>query len=876
MSDISDLAGKVKVSEWLSGMYNKNISDQKSELKALFTQIQDTKLTDEQRKSLQESKTSLQATVEKLEAELAVLEEKMTQSQEEIDKITDQVATLLATIKSQTETIEINQKKHAQEVVEEVFSKRKTNPNYGVDAMVADMYKGMRKFENNSDYKNLESNLTLLSGKESKIKNLVESASGLIDSKNSLEKRYGVTKSTYDLISDNLSAATLEDASFTNADLGVEKPIFSATKLETLVPYFDNTSINVEAGENPNYVQGSTAPNPTLDSINTKYKKYLKTEATSGVDKNSYDNEAVKNLGKAIDAGLLEDLKMAGISGNNLIDFLTTNFSGANIKSSDGKLSIPYGHGNEAASIFSKLTKFVNGQNIGDDSSQWSSEYFRGVKNTWDIDKGNTLSSNKQIKSLSENFETIAASMVASGFTFKEAMYAMFNQDNGLFKDSGIIYDLNKQTTEPKYFMEYAGDEATAEVFKNVASIIYKNWGVKPTMCTDYDNIDNEASHDDTTIDVDNTDDDTPPQRTDPLTFVDGDTEYAFIIDRDSDGRFDGKNEFLGGDSSKTWLDDLKSLDADGNGILEGDELKELRILKSKIKDNDTVDKNGNATTETTTIGYEYTNAKDLGIESINLQDLENKVNQNTGRTDVNNSAVFSDSFSFTLNGKEVTARRKDDTDEYMNTVYGNTYGARFDNKFGLTEEEIDNVIEEDYGEFDKVADKFKDFENKVNELNAFDKTIDETNEFVEKAKAESDNEYKAIISRGQNKAQARYGNSGDWNTIEDRVKAVAKERGVDPESADFLLQAEGMYINDSSLSPEQIVDKYIETHNAVTSSQTKRENSKIAFNAMIECARIGISVEMEDITKLLEDGEVSTVDEIVARYKAQNEEAQG
>ena len=873
MSDISDLTGKVKVGEWLSGMYNKSIADQKSELKALFTQIQDSKLTDEQRKSLQESKSSLQTTVEKLEAELAVLEEKMTQSQEEIDKITEQVATLLSTIKTQTETIEIDQKKHAQEVVEEVFSKRRNNDNYGVDDMVKDMYDGMRKFESNSEYKNLESNLTLLSGKESKIKSLVESAAGLIDSKNSLEKRYGVTKSTYDLISDNLSAASLTDASFTNADLGADKPVFSATKLETLVPYFDNTSINVEAGANSNYVQGSTAPIPTLDSINTKYKSYLKTGATDGVDSYSYSNATVQSLGKAIDAGLLEDLKMAGISGDKLVNFLTTNFAGANIVSSNGTLNIPYGHGNEASTIYAKLTNFVNNQTIGDDSSQWSSDYFKGVKNTWDINKGNTISSNNQIKSLSENFETIASSMVADGFTFKEAMYAMFNQDNGLFKDSGIIYDLNKQTKEPTYYMEYAGDDATAAAYKNVASIIYKNWGVKPTMCIDYDNIDKEGKHEDSKIDVDNKDD-TQPKRTDPLTFVDGDTEYAFIVDRDKDGRFDGKNEFLGGDGSKTWLDDLKSLDADGNGVVEGDELKELKILKSKIKDNDKVTGSGNAKSETTSIGYEYTNAKDLGIESINLNNLEDKVNQKTGRTDVNNSEVFSDSFSFTLNGKEVTAKRKDDTDDYMNTVYGNTFGTRFDNKFGLTEDEIDNVIKNDYDEFDKVADKFKDYETKVNELNAFSATVDETNDFVDRTKAESDNEQKAIISRGQNKAQARYGNAGDWESIKARVKDAAREKGIDPESSDFLLQAQGMYTNDGSLSPEQIVNRYIDTLNAATSGQTRRENTKMAFDAMIACAKLGITVKIDEVTKLINDGEVSTVEEIVEHY--QNKEAEG
>ena len=874
MSDISDLQGKVNVDKWLNGMYSKGISEQKSELKTLFTKIQDKALSDTQKTALTESKTSLEASIKKLEEEMATLEAAIAVKQEAIDKATEEVSELLTDINEQSYEVQQDQKKYAKQLVAEVFAKRKSDPEYGAVEMTSDMYKGMKKFAEMSGYKGLLKNIEKLEGKQSNIEALVADASKVIDSKNNLEKKYGVTKSTYDLIDANLKAVELKDANFTNSDIGVEKPIYSATKLETIVQYFDNPLINVEAGKNTNYQAGTTAPNPNLESINEKYKEFFNTERTEGVDKYSYNNAAVANLGKAIDMGLLSDLKMAGISGNNLVNFLTENFKNANIKlGDDGVLKIPYGHGSDgkANAIYKSLTSFVQSQNLSENPTEWKNGYFQGVQNTWDANKGNTLSTNNQIASLNQNFETIAKEMKDKGYTFKEAMYAMFNQENGLFKDSGIIYDVTKQTDKMNYFMEYAGDDETAGIYKNIATSIFEKWGVKPTMCTDYDNIDAEGIHEGENTPIET-------YRTDPLGFVDGDSEYTFIVDRDSDGKFDGKNEFLGADASKTWLEDLKSLDADGNGVLEGDELQSLQLLKSKINDNANEVKDGNAVSKTTSIGYEFTNAKDLGIEKIDLNNLADNVNKTTGRTDVNGSEVFTDSFKFTLNGKKMTAKRKDDTDEYMNAVYGNTFGARFDNLAGLTEEEIDSTIEKDYTAFDNYSAKFKDFENKVKILGGFSDTIDQTKDYVKNKETEGDTEAQAIIQKGQYEAHARYGNVTKWDSFKPQVIEAAKEKGVDVTSADFLQQAQGLYMTNSELTASQIVDRYIEMQDTVENSETRNNNSKLAFKAMVECSKEGLSAKLNDILKLIEEGKVKNENDVVNYYKAKakaDEEAQ-
>jgi len=867
MSEIGDLAGKVSTDQWLNSMYSQSIANQKTELSKLFTQVADTKLANGDKAKLASSQEILKKKVEVLEAEMAELEEKMAANEEEIKKKADEITDLIANVKNEAESLEQEQKQQANKIVSDVLKM----DNLGPDGKVAEMQARLKAYSNSHSGK-LDGLIANLEDKKSEVKGIIENAQQFIDRKKILESKFGVTKSTYDLITKNLNAVTITDANITNNDLNTARPIYSATKLENLTTYFEDSKINVQAGDNSKYKEGTKAPVATLDSINEKYKDYLKTEKTQGIsDSYKIENQAIVNLGKAIEGGLLNDLKLAGITGSKLVDFLSENFAGANIKKADdGTLKIPYGHDAEARNIFASLTHFVKAQSIGDDPSQWESDYFKCAENTWDKSKGNTIDTNAQIKALSENFNNIAQNLVDKGFTFKEAMFALFNQDNGLFKDSGIIYDLNKQTGEnPNYFMEFAGDDATAAAYKDIATFIYKNWGVKPTMCMDYDNIDNEPSY---------SGEDTPVaqvDRTDPLSFIDGNSEYTFIVDRDSDGRFDGAKEFLGGDSSKTWLDDLKALDANNDGVLDGDELEKLQLLKSDIKDNSATEQSGNFTrSETTTISYEFTNAKDLGIESINLKDLEQNVNQKAGRTDVNNSEVFNDSFTFKMNGKEVTAKRKDDTEEYMNAVYGNTYGARLDNKSGLTEDEINKTIEDDYNEFDKFNDKFKDYEQNFNTLKAFDSSLAETKAFADAAQERSQNESLSIIKRGQFKAKSQSTSISNWSQMQKEVQKAADQMGV-TYNFDLETQAKGMFAADSSLSAQDLVNNYLENKNAVEKADTKRANANVALDAIVACAKQGIAATYAEITKLLEDGTVKTKDEIVEYFQKQQEAQQ-
>lgn len=853
---IKNLESTVMKDSWLEEMYGKKKVEQQSALKKLFSQVQDKNISESDKKALLARQETLQDKVDRLEAKMAVLAEQLGKNQEEIDKKANEITNLVSGVESKSNALEKDQRDWTKNVIEDVFNLRAQNPTkWGADAMVAEMRRRMVKFKDSKNYKAIQKDIDTLNGKENEVKDLCEKAALYIDQRNILESQYGITKSTYDLISRNIAMLD-KDTNFTNNDIGTAVPIYSATKLEAVTGYFENPAINVLSGSNINYENGTKKPD--INTINEKYKDYLGVKATAGVDGASSKNATLQSLAKAIDMGLLGDLKSAGIQGKDLSDFLVKNFSGANIQQNDnGVLSIPYGHDADAKAVYTKLTNFVKGYALDNDASQWKAEAFIGAKNTWSKDFGNTIDSNRQIKALSENYEEIIETMASKGFTFKEAMFALFDSNNGLFKNSGINYDLSKQTNNSNYFIDYAGDSETAELYKNVAQSIYKNWGVKPLIGT-YDTKNNEVKQED-------------PKRTDPMTFVKGNSEYAFVIDRDDDNMFDDKTEFVGGKDGRSWLDDLKSFDADGNGILEGDELKNIKLLQSKIKDNaKTTKKDGFVVSETTSIDYEFHTADELGIENINLKDSERNVNKSAKTTDLNNSEVFKDSFKMKMNGENVEVKRKDDTDKYIDTVYGNAFGTRLDNKIGLSEEAVQEVMDKDYGEFEKFDTKFANVFQNLNILNNAQNIADNTADLVEKTAARSDKENANILLRGQNKAQAEYGNDQSWSNFRTKVIDAASKAGVSITN-DFIEQAKGMHTHDATLSADAIVQKYMDMQNELDSIEQERQNSKIAFEAVIKCAKNNVLATSAEITELLNSGKAKTADDIVKILKDKN-----
>ena len=831
---LKKLSSTIMNDSWLQNLYGSKRADQQSELKKIFTVVASNDVTTSEKKALMSRKEVLQDKVERLEAKMAVLEEELAKNQAEIARHADEITNLITSVEDKSEALEEQQKRNVKNAIEDVFYEYERGI-IGKDAVSGEIKKRVK----NNTYKDRESAaieklLGRLDAKEAEVAALVNDATKWIDQKNLLSSQYGATKSAYDLINANLKQIGNTETNYTNSDYDTSIPVYSLEKTDIVSDLFENPKFNVQPGENQNYKEGSQIP--SLDSVNEKYGQYYSNQATAGKDPFSIENEAVQKLGQALNNGLLEELNSAGIYGKELTDFLVNNFSGAQIKySDDGKLQIPYGHGDDAYKIYSKITDFLKNNQLPNDVTSWNKDSFKGTLNTWDKEGGNTISSNKQIEALSENYAQILDKMSTEEpkFTFKEAMYALFNPDTGLFKDSGVIYNPELQGENPNYFIELAGDDETAEMYKNLASKIYDIWGVKPSRGADVQN------YEPTTDDNSGTDGTDTPEvdKTDPISFKINNAEYTFLIDRNKDGSFSGKEEFIGAQEGKSWLDDLKSLDSNNDGKLSGEELKDLRILGSSYTDNAQTTYTGGKylNEETTNIQYKLSNASNMGIEEINLEGLENQVDNSLNKNDINNSELFSDSFKFTLNGQEITASRKDDTDYFMDAVYKDAYGKNFN--LGMSGDEIQSIMDKDYGEFDKFLDRVEKDEN-------------------------------AQLLRASNKAAALT-NESSWTTMQNEVAELAAKEGIVID----MEQAKGIYITDGSLSAQGIVDSYknmIAQENAI---ENEKGVQKEAWSAIILCAQNGIAPNADHIMEMLTSGEAKTAQDIVdILLKAQEE----
>ena len=853
---------------WLNSMYGANKSEQQSELKKIFTVIAANDVDESEIKTLLSRKEVLEDKVERLEAKMAVLEEELAKNQAEISRHADEITNLITSVEDKSEALEEQQKRNVKNAIEDVFYEYERGI-IGKDAVSGEIKKRVK----NNTYKDRESAaieklLGKLDAKEAEVDAIVNDATKWIDQRNLLKSQYGITKSTYDLIGANLSKIGKTETNYTNSDFDKSIPVYSLEKTDIVSDLFENPSMNVQPGNNTNYVEGTTIP--SIDNINEKYGQFYSTTATAGVDSNNIKNEAVKNLGEAINNGLLGELNSAGIYGKELTDFLVNNFSGANIKYSDsGKLNIPIGHGSEAQKIFSQLTDFIKNNKLSDNVSSWTSDNFKGTLNSWDLNGGNTIDSNAQIAALANNYATILDKMSSQEpkFTFKEAMYALFNPDTGLFKNSGVVYNPELQGENPNYFIEYAGDDATAEMYKNLATKIYETWGVKPSRGADIENYDEESV---TNEGQDSNGEDTPAiNKTDPVTFKLNNTEYAFIIDRDNDGAFSGSEDFVGGKKGTSWLDDLKSLDTNSDGKLSGDELSSLKILGSSYTDNDQTNyTNGKfLNEETTNIQYKMTNANTLGINEINLEGLENQVDQSKNINDINGSELFNDSFKFTLNGEEITATRKDDTDYFMDAVYKDAYNKNFN--VGMTDSEVQSIMDKDYGEFDTFSSVYGDVFSDITVLSTVGQAAQETRGLFNETIDRIDKDEDAQLLRASNKAAALTNNQ-NWSSIQSEISQIAINEGIVID----MEQAKGIYITDGSLSAQGVVEAYKNMVANENSLANQKAMQKEAWSAVILCVQNGIVPNADKIMEMLSNGEAKTAEEVLDILKQAQDEA--
>jgi hypothetical protein len=398
-------------------------------------------------------------------------------------------------------------------------------------------------------------------------------------------------------------------------------------------------------------------------------------------------------------------------------------------------------------------------------------------------------------------------------------------------------------------------------MYEGMSQLIYENWGVKPT----YDG----NKYKETTP--------TEPKtvtRNDPFSFNLGDENnvFTFVIDRNNDGEFNNLTEFVGADSKTNWLEDMKSFDKNNDGIINGEELDSVMLLNTKFKDNvDSSIDNNEYTPNKTAVDKNYKrgsstevsngliSASSLGIESIDLSQLtDENVNQGGNIFDANGAELFNDSFTFTMkDGTQVSAKRKDETSEYMNKVYNSAFGKA--TKLGFSEEQVQSVMDKDYGEVDKFNAKNQNiFENAIILKNAGN-TAAEAKKMAQKTKDAMAEYQSAELTKASNKAAA-FKDVSSWPSLRESVMAIVRAEGL-PENEE---QLEGIHTLSGSYDAREIVEMYKEQVQKEEKNKEDKETIREAWKSLIKVTQAGIPATAEEIEELLESGQAKNADDVL------------
>ena len=847
---LKSLNSSVMSDQWLENLAGTKKSEASAELKKVFTTIASNDVSESDKKALENRAKKLVSDMQNYEKEMKKYEKEILKNQEKIDECANEMQTLVSSVEGKVTKLENEQKDLVKKSIDDVFALYQSG-KIGKDAIAAEISNKIRAGSANlTEVGDIDDILDKLDSKQASMQAIANVAATALDSRNKLNRKYTTAASAYNLLNKTINQMSNFSTSFTNSDSDRKVPVYSLEKTELAAKLFANEKYNVPS-TNTDYVEGSDGTQAVNTFNNTneaaikavydKYSQYYSTKSQVAAGKDSYradTNPAIVNLGKAIDAGMLNDMLAAGMSVASICNVVATNFSAANLKYDDkiGKMSIPYGHDAGSRETFTKLNTFIV-------ESETQAKYLKDISNE---KAGNRIDSNAQLKALSENYSTIMNMLDSNGFTFKESMYLLFNQNSGLFKDCGVSYAPGDSAVT----IASAGDDSTAKFFNSLAEKINKDYSDN----TGKSKVDNANAQDKkpTTEQID-----VPAptvKRTDPIGFNIGNTEYVFTIDRNSDGNFSSATEFVG--ATGNWLEDLKTF-ADENGIIKGDALKNVKLLSSNYKETNKTN------SSTTNINYAIVSAADLGIEEINLNGLENQVNNSTGKYDVNNSEIFSDTFSFKMNGQTINAQRKDDTSEFMKTVYSAAYGKKLE--VGLSEDEAEKAINETNS--NPTSFSYGQTVAGLNMIKNAGKISDEVqtmfNQVLNRIEAENNQE----ITKAVNKA-ASYSNRAGWSATRNQIQSYAAAAGV---SID-MEQAKGLYMTDDSLSAKDIFNQLVNDDNEAKANAKQAEMENEAWKSIVLCLKNGITTTPAKALELLTSGKANTAEDIVELLKPKEE----
>lgn len=630
MSDISS----IKQTSELTGNISK-INMQKDDAKAALQDLFD----DTYFNGGQDSIDGIEKEIKELEKQIDGWQTKLDGYEKQLKDLEDNVknkskelSDVISNINDETRAFEEDQKRYVDEAIAAAVkqTKSKNNPpqiNTTFEREFKLAIEGMPVGSTVIDA--LYDEEGILSGT---VEDLFSQIDGIANQAKGVMNQVTNVKATINLLNqtkNNMSAQV--ESLYQNKNNDSKIPVYSYEKETIVSDIAKDLGIDLKeksTGQQVTDATGGTRDEKTIKNL-TDQLKALGNASTgtgdsyaAGNGNQMMDNLATAVFGKNKNATTVQEdsivyqLAKAGASNTEIMDLLASTFSGVHItKDSNGTYSIPYGHGDGTARrIYGAVLSVANNT--------------AGIPEPIQPPAGDPK--------LLEQASGVVDKLAASGFTFKEAMYAL----DQLFPGLDIGYSLGEQSDYPQGVVRFSANESYTPLAEKIKGYTGADGVWKDSKVIQDRAVENKPQ---------------PTKRTDPISVKDGNSRFYFMAD-DGNGQYDGVTDMLGYENG---MEDFQAKYGEyiKDGVISGDALNNIMVMKLEEVDNH----DGSVG-----VKQSFMSAADAGITEINLNDKPATDDYNINNSNIQNT------FTVTMNGQKKTGEQAMEDDEYLAATLNN------------------------------------------------------------------------------------------------------------------------------------------------------------------------------------------------------------
>lgn len=425
-----------------------------------------------------------------------------------------------------------------------------------------------------------------------------------------------------------------------------------------------------------NSAKGTTKETKTDNDVASRAQeikeKYCKNIKGGADDPYTTSNPELTALNTAMDDGLIAELGQEGFSKTQIVNIINQAFPtiGISAKGDDGSYSRPYGHGSDAAKIYSRFSSQLLAA-TGEDSEEIKAARAKlAALNIQIADNNHSMQVlsvtiealqdevEDQIKEAIDESEDIAEEQKDAA---KQAVNKRLNEytsKNGEMSyeefQSAVSGDLSGiQTKSGRQLSNVVISLMDANHKMNLLKNYVSEMSDLQNMNQDLSSQATAAKSElDTLIkeSIENASEADPQAEcTDPIGFSTDSARFDFFVDRDNNGDITNESEFLGATDG---FSEMKKLDNDSNGIVTAQELDKAGVKVIKTNKDGT---------------QEILNASDVFKDVNDGIDLSSYKSANE---DIGNGNTLLGTFSAKMNGAQMEGYQTLDSQEWLDKNY--------------------------------------------------------------------------------------------------------------------------------------------------------------------------------------------------------------